>query len=96
MSETGIDPVIVNMVKNFLLIQAQHSMVECLELKVPKYVRLAKVCNRIRYAGLVEGRIPKMWLEIVRLTLKESGQQISTQQWGRIFVSKLLNITHKQ
>ena len=81
-SDTGIDPAFVDVVDNFLLAQGHHSMMECLGIQMPKYVCLAKVCDRIRYAGLVEERIEKMWLEIVRPVLKELGGQMSPQQWG--------------
>ena len=59
MSNTGIDPTIIDMVKDFLIAKSQRSMTECLGIQIPKYVRLAKVCDRIRYDGLVEGRIAK-------------------------------------
>ena len=87
---------IVNMVNTFLLVQCQHSIMECLGVQVTRNARLVKVCNRLRYDGLVEGRIAKMWLEIVRLKLKESGRQISPQRWERTFMTKLFNITHTE
>ena len=62
MSDTGIDLAIVVMVKDILLAKGQRSIVECLGIQVPKYVRLAKFCDRIRYDGLVEGRIANFWL----------------------------------
>ena len=95
MADTAIDPVTVDMVKDFLISLGQRSMMECLGIRIPRYAHLAKVCDRIIYDGLVEGRIEKIGLEIVRSMLKETEQQMSAQQWGRKFVTKLFNITHK-
>ena len=96
MTDTRVDPVLVNMVEDFLLAQGQRPIMECLSVQTPKYVNLAGVCDRIGYGGLVEGIIASMWLEVVRSILKEAGLRLSPQQWGRDFVAKLINITHKQ
>ena len=51
--------IVVNKMKTYLMTQGQHSMTECLGIKIPKYVCLAKVYKRIRYDRLVEGRYCK-------------------------------------
>merc|ERR1712153_265864 len=71
-------------------------MMECLSVQTREYVNLAQVCDKIGYDWLVEGIISSMWLEVVRPMLKEAGLRLSPQRWGREFVAKLLNITHKQ
>ena len=96
MNNTRVDPVLVDMVEDFLLAQGKRPMMECLSVQTSEYVNLAQVCDRIGYDGLVEGRIASKWLEIVRPMLKEAGLRLSPQRWGREFVAKLLNITHKQ
>jgi hypothetical protein len=78
MSNTGTYPVIDNMAEDFMLVQGQHSTMKCLGIRVPKYALLAKVCNRIRYDCLIEGKILKCWLETIRPMLKKSGQRISS------------------
>ena len=71
-------------------------MMECLSVQTRKYVNLTRVCDRIGYGGLVEGRIASIWRKVVRPMLKEAGLRLSPQRWGREFVAKLINITHKQ
>ena len=96
MTDTRVDPVLVDMVEDFLLTQGQLLMMECLSIQIPLYVNLAGVCDRIGCDGLTEGRIASMWLEGVRPMLEEAGLRRSSQQWGREFVAKPINITHKQ
>ena len=55
------------------------TMTECLRIQLPKYVHLADFCDRIRYDKLIEGRIAKMMLEIVRPMLKDLGQHMPPQ-----------------
>jgi hypothetical protein len=61
MADTGIDPVTVGMVEDFLISLGQRSMMECLRIRIPRYAHRAKVCDRIRYDGLMEGRIEKKY-----------------------------------
>ena len=96
MTDTRVDTVLVDMVEDFLFAQGQRPMVECLSIQTPEYVNLAGVCDRIGYSRLVEGRIASMSLKGIRPMLKEVGLRLSPQRWGRDFVAKLLNITHKQ
>ena len=60
MTDMRVDPVLVDMVEDFLLSQGQRPMVECLSIQTPEYVNLAGVCDRIGYNGLVEGRTASM------------------------------------
>ena len=79
MADTRVDPVLIDMVEDFLLAQGQRPMMECPSVQTREYVNLARVCDRIGYVGLVEGRIASKWLEIVRPMLKEAGLRLSPQ-----------------
>ena len=60
MNDTRVDPVLVDMVEDFLLARGQLPMMECLSIQTREYVNLTRVCDRIGYDGLVEGRIASM------------------------------------
>jgi hypothetical protein len=47
----------------------RHSIVERLGIQMTKHLRLNKVCDKIRYDGVLEGRLATMWLEIIPLML---------------------------
>ena len=51
---------------------------------------------RLRWDCLIEGRLPSMYIKVIRPMLKESGTRVSIERFGRDFIEKLLQITHKQ
>ena len=96
MAETHMDPILIEMVEEYLLAQGTKQMIDCLHVRHTNFELVAKVSDRLRWDCLLEGRISTIWLEVVKPLLAESGSYLSPIRWGQQFIEKLLNITHKQ
>ena len=59
------------------------------------YKSLAIVQDRLCWDCFVEGRIYKLFLQVMKPCLREVGRR-SVDQWGQDFVKSLLHLTHKQ
>jgi len=96
MTETHVDPILVDMVHEYLLSFGEKSMVECLRLEVDEYQRLAEATDLLQWDCFLEGRISPLWISLMKPVLIESGLRLPPEKWGRQFVELLLQITHKQ
>ena len=57
MADTHVDPVLVQMVRDYLLAQGSKSMVDCLSLEDDEYRLLAEDTDKLRWDCFLEGRI---------------------------------------
>ena len=96
MADTHIDPLLVQMVREYLLAQGSKSMVDCLSIEDDEYQLLAEDTDRLRWDCFLEGRIAARWISVVKLQLKTNNIYLSPSQWGQQFIEQLLSITHKQ
>ena len=95
MTETHVDPILIDMVHEYLLSFGEKSMVECLRLDVEEYRSLAEATDRLQWDCFLEGRISPLWVSIMKPVLIQSGLCLPPEKWGRQFI-ELLQITHKQ
>ena len=96
MADTQIDPVLVQMVREYLLAQGSKTMQECLAIENEEYSTLAEVTDKLRWDCFLEGRIASQWIEVVTPQLKSSNLYLTPTKWGQQFIEQLLSITHKQ
>ena len=96
MADTHVDPVLIDMIEEYLFAQGTKQMIDCLQVQDTNFEVLAKVTDRLGWDCLLEGRVSKVWLEVVSPMLHESGTYLSPTRWGQQFIAQLLNITHKQ
>ena len=57
MAECLVDPVLVDMVEQYLWAQGEKTMVNCLTLHTPEFVRLAEESDGLHWDSFLEGRI---------------------------------------
>ena len=96
MSSTGADPLMVDMIETYLLAQDTKTMLECLEYPDDDLELLARSQDRLGWDSFVEGRISKVFLEVMKPVLLEAGTYLSVERWSREFIELLLQLTHKQ
>ena len=98
MYDTFVDPVLIDMVKEYLHAQGSTSMESCLAMHSMDYIALARASDDLRWDSFVERRISHLWLSIMKPTLLEHKQSLymSPQPWGKQFIAHLISITHKQ
>ena len=96
MATSGMDLVLVEMVATYLLAQGSKAMIDCLSVKGIGYDSVAEATDRLRWDSFVEGRIAKEWLVVVKPMLLDCGSSLPVESWGRMFIEKLLQLTHKQ
>ena len=57
-------------------------MIDCLKVDNASFRALATVQDRLRWDCLIEGRLPSMYIEVIRPMLKESGTRVF---WQRLY-----------
>ena len=62
----------------------------------PDMLALAHGQDLIGYRNLMEGRISRKFLEIQSHHLMDADGYLSGYDWAKIFISKILQITHSQ
>ena len=88
--------ILIDMIEEYLFAQGTKQMIDCLQGPDTNFEVLAEVTDRLGWDCLLEGRVSKVWLEVVSPMLHESGTYLSPTRWGQQFIAQLLNITHKQ
>ena len=91
----GADLELLDLIETYLLAQGAKTLVDCLADHDSSYTSLAIVQDRLGWDCFVEGRICKLFLQVMKPCLREVGRR-SVDQWGRDFVKSLLHLTHKQ
>ena len=98
MYDTFVDPIVVDMVRRYLLGQGSVLMTNCLEYDSEQYMAVATATDDLRWDSFVEGRISPLWLDIMKPILMENKSVLflTPERWGAIFIEHLVSITHKQ
>ncbi len=84
------------MVEDYLLSRDGKWLQNCIGVKDPGLRIVAMESNRLRWDSFVEGRSLSEWVSYLATLLKSAGSQMHQATWGKSFISKLFNITHKQ
>ena len=95
-AETLVDPVLINMVGQYLWAQGERTMLDYLTLHTQDCVRLDEESDGLHWDSFLEGRISKLWLDIMKPGLLVSTTRLTPMSWGAQFIELLLQITHKQ
>ena len=66
MANTLVDPMLINMVEQYLWAQGEQTMLDCRTLHTPNFVRLAEESDGLHWDSFMEGRISKRWLDIMK------------------------------
>jgi len=90
------DPLMIDMVREYVLGQGSKQMIDCIHTPSPELELLVEVQDQLGWHHFVEGRISKVFLEVMQPILLESYLFISAERWGQLFVETLLDLTHKQ
>ena len=96
MAEPLVDPVLIVVVEQYLWAQGERTMLDCLTLHTPDFVRLTEESDGLHWDSFLEGSISKCWLDIMKLGLLASKTRLTPTRWGAQFIGLLLQITHKQ
>ena len=98
MYATFADPVLIDMVQEYLIAQSSKTMEDCLHIELTEYVELARATDLLCWDSFVEGRLSPLWLDIMKPVLlrNKSRLHMSPRKWGQQFIEHLLSITHKQ
>ena len=90
MAECLINPVLIDMVEQYLCAQGEQTMIDCLTLHTPDFVRLTKESDGLHWDSFLEGRISKRWLDIMKPGLLSSTTRPIPMRWGAQFIRLLL------
>ena len=71
-------------------------MESCIPLSEGLVFDLVHTTDRLGWDCLLEGRISRAWTPVVSQILATNGSQLLADSWGKQFITKLLNIVHKQ
>ena len=93
--DEGADLEFLDLIETYLLAQGARTLVDCLVDQDSCYKSLAIVQYRLGWDCFVEGRICKLFLQVMKPCIREVGRR-SVEQWGREFFKSLLHLTHKQ
>ena len=97
MSTSRVEAVFTTTVRKYLLGQDTCTMTECLGGGGSTILASAVDSqDRLGWDCFVEGRISKVFLEVVKPTLSDRCSRTTPERWCRTFIGKLLQLTHKQ
>lgn len=96
MTDTYADQYLISMVEEYLLAQGSKTMLECVPIYDNDLELVAHITDRLGWDSFVEGRLGKVWIELMRPVLIASPLRMTVVTWGRTFIEKLLSLTHKQ
>ena len=83
-------------VKRYLLSRGEATMEECVHGNYADLRAIATASDRLGWDSLLEGRISAHWLTLVATFLLKTGQNLLPHVWGTQFITRLINIVHKQ
>ena len=96
MARTKVSSHLRYMVVHYLLAQSSRTMKSCLHSTSGLLHTLAVVQDRLGWDNFVEGRISKVFLEVVAGDLDKARSRLTPERWCKDFICKLLQITQKQ
>jgi hypothetical protein len=71
-------------------------MEECVHGNYADLQAVATASNRLGWDSLLEGQISAHWLILVAPLLLKTGRNLLPHAWGSQFITRLINIIHKQ
>ena len=93
---TGVGSSMATMIRDYLLAQDTKTMVSCTPANEPALVEIATAQDILGWDSFVEGRITTNFLTAVKPALTGRRRRLKPKRWCQQFISKLLQITHKQ
>ena len=105
MQENDTEPHLQTMISTYLLEREEKTMeniAETMHNSLPHYYsklrleRMAKVQDRLGWDCMMEGRIPKIFVEHQRTHLAHTSTGMTAKRWARGLITRLLQMTHKQ
>lgn len=83
-------------VSTYLLGRGLVTMENCIPSSEGLVSDLVRTTDRLGWDCFLEGRISRAWTPVVSQILATNGSQLLADSWGKQFITKLLNIVHKQ
>ncbi len=80
----------------YLLGRGLVKMVHCINNGDAPLLALARSTDLLGWDCFIEGRISREWIPAVSPILAVSCPRLSIGSWGKTFITKLLNVVHKQ
>jgi len=96
MAATNISTHLQQMISTYLMSQSKRTMISCVQTTSPLLHALATVQDRLGWDNFVEGRISKLFVEVVQVDLERIQSRLTPEKWCKTFIQKLLQLTHKQ
>ena len=96
MSKTLCRTDIALAISTYLLGRGLVKMVNCINNGDAPLLALARSTDLLRWDCFIEGQISREWIPLVSPILAVSCPQLLVGSWGKIFITKLLNVVHKQ
>ena len=93
MSSTKVCGELIGLVRRYLLARGRRTMVQVLDDSRSPLIHLARAHDKLGWRNFLEGRICSLYIEHAARTLPE---RRSPTKWGSDFLSRLLQITHRQ
>ena len=95
LSDANVDQHLSDIIEAYLLAQGHRAMKDCIPL-LSLYNHVATAIDNLGWDYFVEGRIPYVLIDTVKLMLRRYIPKGSVKLWGARFIKSLLSITHKQ
>jgi hypothetical protein len=83
-------------VEQYLLSSGKALMTDCVHGNYTELAAVATASNCLGWDSMLEGWISTYWLILVAPFLLKTGQYLLPQAWGTQFITRLINIVHKQ
>ena len=87
---------IASTVEEYLLRRGRATMESCQHGTDNIFLSVCTKSDRLGWDSFVEGRITTHWLLVVAPHLSRGLRQVLPKSWGRMFITKLHNLVHKQ
>ena len=83
-------------VSTYLLGRGLVTLDSCIPFSEGILANLVRSTDLLGWDCFLEGRISNAWMPVAKQMLAENGSQLLAETWGKLFITKLLNIVHKQ
>ena len=93
MESTRVDVALIRLVRDYLLARGSLTMVQTLNDNRSPLTLLARSHDKLGWRNFLEGRVCSLLVETAALSLPS---RRSPDKWGADFVSRLIQITHRQ
>jgi hypothetical protein len=95
LNDANVDQTLANILEKYLLAQGRLTMKECNPLH-SRYNHVALEIKNLGWDCLLEGRIPRVLVEMIHPMLCQYRPRGSIDGWGAKLIKSLISITHKQ